>query len=151
MVPDDDPLLRRYWTELTPTEQANHIRNLMAQASAKLNAESQRQIETAQQQWLQQQNQQQQQRQQAAQEAKSQPRQSVNEALQKHYGLDRLGKGWDKARLADAHYAIDLGEMAVREGVIRPDELTEMRKALVMDNIGAMPPDQYAPSGEVVS
>src|SRR5262249_25847665 len=56
----------------------------------------------------------------------------------------KLGKNWDKKRLADAHYAIDLAELAAREGVVSPDEVAEMRKALVLDNIGAMPPDQYA-------
>src|SRR5262245_41113766 len=111
----DDTLLRRYWNELSHEEQAASIRNLMAEEAGKMQAESLRQIETAQQQWLQSQNRQQEQRRQAAQEAR--PRgQSINEAVQQRYGLDKLPKRWDRERLADGHYTIDVGEVMVQAG-----------------------------------
>src|SRR5262245_53860548 len=102
---DDDILLRRYWGDLSQEEQAAHIRSLMAQEWQKQEAERQRQLDAAQREW-----QANQKRQQPPQPPQSQqrPGTSINEAVQRHYGLDKLGKNWDKKRLADAHYAIDL-------------------------------------------
>src|SRR5262245_61927173 len=140
----DETLLRRYWNELSHDEQAQTIRNLMVEESAKMQAEGLRQIETARREWAEQQRLQERQRQQAAQEARQQPRQSINEVVQQRYGLDRLPKRWNREQLANGHYTIDVGESMVAAGELSSDELAEVRRAVVLHNVGEMPPEDYA-------